>query len=424
MTNWQKIDSYIQNITKQNLPKLSNQHWGEVEKMLDEEFPANKPISGSKYRLPSWVFNLRVVATMLFVVLGLVSPKTTEFGSPKIQSSSVSQENNSITSISTKETVQLVSKQNWVVENHPDLSIPLTQNFQRIPKIESTNLFTEEWNKNLVELIINNQEIQLADINSNSGLKPPIEFPILAYADNSSNGWKSGTVNMPLVDQLDLPSYKGIRNNGFQALSSNKRFRNNQVSIVGATSVSFNKEIDLSRSDKYFGLKYVSQKGPNVYLVSGINYKTIGARDLDVAEKHEIEYDDFGKTYALYEVAPQALHYVELPLLVQFSVSERQNLYGGVAAAWLVNASMNTQMVNDGQPILNPETNWGNDGRFTPYDMSVILGYNTAIFGRLVGGIEYSYGMTDVTKNNYYNNSQVDRTSRLRVKLEYKLSQF
>jgi hypothetical protein len=125
---------------------------------------------------------------------------------------------------------------------------------------------------------------------------------------------------------------------------------------------------------------------------------------------------DFVRKTTITSVATNKLHYVSLPVNMAYRLGQRTQVSAGVGVSILAqseNVVSVTEEVN-GQTTLQEE--FRQDGYvsgFNSVNTYVNLGLNYYISGNTTWGLTYQYGLSDVTRNDFYGNDGMDRNSRL-----------
>lgn len=125
---------------------------------------------------------------------------------------------------------------------------------------------------------------------------------------------------------------------------------------------------------------------------------------------------DFVRKTTTTSVATNKLHYVSLPVNAAYRLGHRTQVSAGVGLSILAqseNVVSVTEEVN-GQTTLQEE--FRQDGYvsgFNGINTYLNVGLNYYISGNTTWGLTYQYGLSDVTRNDFYRNDGMDRNSRL-----------
>ncbi|MEZ4776147.1 MAG: outer membrane beta-barrel protein [Bacteroidia bacterium] len=173
------------------------------------------------------------------------------------------------------------------------------------------------------------------------------------------------------------------------------------------------------------GFRYAYAITPAVRFQTGLTYQSRGGLQADSTYR-SVAFA-FGAETQATTISPQTLHYLEVPLLVDFRLSGRHYVMAGVNVSRLVNSrSLVTK-----QLILPFDTEdqgttreWGYTQGFKPVDVSVMAGYGYYLNKGVRVGIQGNYGLRDITDEKFFLNTTKDRNLQLRLILEYDLVHF
>lgn len=120
---------------------------------------------------------------------------------------------------------------------------------------------------------------------------------------------------------------------------------------------------------------------------------------------------------------PEKLHYVSLPLEIQFRTFAKQRFLLGGQLGYLMGTegSLLTQNTNFYQPVGEPES--VNAPSYVTgvsvWDLSIHTGYELRLSPRWGAAATYHYGLKDVMKDDIFNISGMNRNSRFSVNMTY-----
>lgn len=130
---------------------------------------------------------------------------------------------------------------------------------------------------------------------------------------------------------------------------------------------------------------------------------------------------DFSYTNTITSVATNKLHYLTVPVLAKWRFKNRLQLQAGVGMSVLL-AGTNTITVSEETAVTAQVTKTYNDqgyiagfsrmNGFAQAGIQYWVGEQTAI------AIGFQYGLTDITKNAYFDKAYIDRNSRLTLELK------
>jgi uncharacterized membrane-anchored protein YhcB (DUF1043 family) len=130
---------------------------------------------------------------------------------------------------------------------------------------------------------------------------------------------------------------------------------------------------------------------------------------------------DFNYTNTVTSVATNKLHYFTLPVLAKWRFNDRLQVQAGMGMSVLL-AGTNTITVSEETRVTAQVSKKYNDkgyisgfNRFNTFAQAGVqywIGKQTAI------GVNFQYGLTDITKNAYFGQAYFDRNSRLTIELK------
>lgn len=130
---------------------------------------------------------------------------------------------------------------------------------------------------------------------------------------------------------------------------------------------------------------------------------------------------DFNYINNITSVATNKLHYLTVPLLAKWRLKERMQLQAGTGVSVLL-AGTNTITERQETAVSAQVTRTYNDNgyiagfrrmnAFAQVGMQYWIGKQTAI------GVNFQYGLTDITNNTYFGKAYIDRNSRLTIELK------
>lgn len=171
-----------------------------------------------------------------------------------------------------------------------------------------------------------------------------------------------------------------------------------------------------------FGPRVHYALGKQLSLGSGLHYFS---RDgWQTSKSYISETYSFGVERETTVIETQSLHFAEIPLYVQYHF-EGLRAAVGVSGSYLLGtrSSVDSQQSNY-LSLLGSETDksWGYTKGFNRMDYGLIGAIDVALSTRLYLGVQYNYGLRDLSRNSYYNNNRNDRNQSLRIRFDYRLS--
>lgn len=98
------------------------------------------------------------------------------------------------------------------------------------------------------------------------------------------------------------------------------------------------------------------------------------------------------------------------------------NVMIGAQASYLVNGYHTLKTTNEsisGEIKETEENKFGYMEGYNRFDVGLVVGYEHSIAPRWNLGARFNYGLLDVTKNAYFQNTQMDRNKQFRLYVTY-----
>ena len=141
---------------------------------------------------------------------------------------------------------------------------------------------------------------------------------------------------------------------------------------------------------------------------------------------HVAEFEEtalgFGYNTTLTRIQTNKLHFAYLPVQMNWDFNRRNSLTAGAGVSYLINGlSLVTvsEVDNFSSTELDRFEEWGYIGGYKPINLSLLAGYEFRITPDWTFGLQYQYGLSEITKSDIYGQSREDRNSRLRATLKY-----
>jgi hypothetical protein len=162
---------------------------------------------------------------------------------------------------------------------------------------------------------------------------------------------------------------------------------------------------------------------------SGLHYHGIGYLKGDSQTSNATTYD-FGSTTTITTTKPRFLHYIALPLMIQFHLNDKNAILAGGSLSYLLNAK---SKVEENTTYIRPidtafvSQNSSNDyytKTFNPFDAAVSIGYRRKISSHFSIVAIADFGLLDIKRNSFFMKNTVERNSGLQLILSYNLFDF
>lgn len=233
----------------------------------------------------------------------------------------------------------------------------------------------------------------------------PVQDP---FAPVGHNGWAiERNSNSPVWEAAVPASFNLIG-----GLNIAQAYRNNGV-----------KDMESASADFFAGLQFRMTLNGRWAYQGGLLYSRRGALN---AHRSFDAYDyNFGLVHTHTEVTSQKLHWLEMPLGVEYSLATRHYLESGAYLAYLLSAtnSVTTTVTHQFAPegVRETRTAQGYDQAFARWDYGLYAGYGFRLNPYTALGLRVSYGFADNTRNEEFSVVSLDNNLQARLYLTYSL---
>lgn len=162
---------------------------------------------------------------------------------------------------------------------------------------------------------------------------------------------------------------------------------------------------------------------------SGVYYNGIGYLKGDSKTSSSTTYD-FGSKTTITTTKPHFLHYIAIPLTIQYHFNDKNAILAGASLSYLLNAKSNMEEnITYVRPVdsLATENSSIDNSRakvFNAFDAAVGIGYRRKISYRFSIIAIASFGLVDIKPNTFFLQNAVERNSGLKLMLTYNLFDF
>lgn len=167
------------------------------------------------------------------------------------------------------------------------------------------------------------------------------------------------------------------------------------------------------------GLRYDHQVSERFGLSAGVYYSRLGhmGQTTHISTRTRLK---FGEETEVTEISALQIHYLLLPLKLNYSLSRRDVLSVGYTLAYLLDVDSRveqyTTRLNDpGTRVVSREK--GYSSGFSPYDGQIALGYRRNLYSIWYVSGEFFYGLRDLKNNEVYATDAFERIYGLRLSL-------
>jgi hypothetical protein len=168
-------------------------------------------------------------------------------------------------------------------------------------------------------------------------------------------------------------------------------------------------------------------------LSSGIQYNGIWYLKGDAKTAKTTIYDFGSTTTIITTTKPGFLHYIAVPLTIQYHFNDKNAILAGGSFSYLLNAKSKVEehITRVGPAVASTPVSADNSSNsdyntkaFNPFDAVIGVGYRRKISTRfLITGIA-NFGLLDVKQNSFSLKNTIERNSGLRVILSYTIFDF
>lgn len=251
---------------------------------------------------------------------------------------------------------------------------------------------------------------KMAKVN-NSHLKENLKkFPLIESLLNLSLD-APVAVNKTLKDDNTKPIHSGQRKfefgcvGGVQVSQRYKNDKNSGMAFSPVAGIYF----------RYFVFKGVSLNSELLYQYSsGITVDT---------SVESTEYD-FGYQQHTTKYVSKGMHYLEWPVYFDIPLFGRQGITAGVQADYLINVLSDVTEINSSSlsnTTQSTRKEYGYKQGLNDLDFQILIGYRFDFNEKLKLQFRSYYGLTDVTKNEYFGNARASKNLGVKIMLQYKL---
>lgn len=177
-----------------------------------------------------------------------------------------------------------------------------------------------------------------------------------------------------------------------------------------------------------FGISMIHYFNQKWSVNAGLQYSNIAY--LKTNTFNSVTNYSFGVTTNTSIFKPYTLHYVGVPLYVNYHVTEKNAIFAGVGFSYLMN---NKIRVQSGQSYtitpsyvqnISSSPNEIRNGFYNNFDVSIAAGYRRKLNGHFSIAPVFYFGLTDIKKDSFFGLNQFERNSGLKLILSYSIFDF
>jgi hypothetical protein len=133
---------------------------------------------------------------------------------------------------------------------------------------------------------------------------------------------------------------------------------------------------------------------------------------------------DFGYTSDVVQIKTNDLHYIAVPVFMQYNINKKNSIVFGATNYMLFTVSNNYSTYKESygnkQNISSTKT-FGYSAGFNPYDIGLLLGYKRKLFNNISIGLYMNYGLMNLKRKGYYTENSFNKNISGQVMLTYRL---
>lgn len=162
---------------------------------------------------------------------------------------------------------------------------------------------------------------------------------------------------------------------------------------------------------------------PTWGLSAGLNYFEKNKVNSDKIFHSEYYAGEFGKRSEDIRIDVIKLHYLQVPMMLHFHLSDpEKQVQVGLSYNHLLTSLSNvttSSQVTGEALIANSKQEYGYINGFKNQDIAILLGFAYPLGNHLQGVIHIQYGLEDITKNTYYENTALDKNIGIQAFIKY-----
>lgn len=256
--------------------------------------------------------------------------------------------------------------------------------------------------------------------------------PLLANADSrTEQGVRLATLGANLFINNGLSNELSPAQNGFVYLDSYKKPKpviKHRLGILGGLNLAQGFESGTNAGDLsaniFGGVSYNYFIHPSWVLHADVLYQA--RTGIETAKVLQSKTYNFGSTTDVLTMHNKRLHYIELPVHLGYRITQKTQLLAGINLAYLAGCS--NEMVHEHKSPFESWTKTTAENSIPEGMNRIDLGLSAGIAYEFTPAIEFgarmNYGLTDVTDNDYFSSSTIDRNLQMRFHVAYRFLRF
>jgi len=192
-----------------------------------------------------------------------------------------------------------------------------------------------------------------------------------------------------------------------------------QLGLVGLINLpNYNQPFSLNNFT--LGASISKNISTNLGIRTGLSYSQYTG-DFGSRQYNKTLYD-FGITFQTTRISAYQLNYLELPIAFYYSFEKKSELQFGFSGGLLLQSLNKVSIIKTGdQNSVETFNQKGYVSAYTPYDFSLISGYNYAITKHLSLQITGKVGLLDISNNRIFRSEHKNKINAISLGLHYAL---
>lgn len=196
--------------------------------------------------------------------------------------------------------------------------------------------------------------------------------------------------------------------------------KKNELGILAGVNInpSLNASFSGISGSEVLGVTYSRYLNAGFSLQANLLYSA--RSEVNTLKKFDAKYYDFGSKTEQISIENKRLVYLELPIMVNYSVAKHNVMVGG-SMNYLLTAynDVHTTITEGGMEETNTTKEWGYVNGFNSFDFALVAGYEYLLMPNWSIGGRVNYGLTDITKNDYFKSNSYDNNMQFRIYVKY-----
>lgn len=171
------------------------------------------------------------------------------------------------------------------------------------------------------------------------------------------------------------------------------------------------------------GINVFNNVTSNISLSFGLYYSSVSHLSYSSYTSRVVRLS-FGEESDVTVFTPVKLHYVAVPLRINYNLTAKNTIGAGCNIAYLINVENEIENYKVKQGLKYNQTYQRTRGYtegFAKYDAQVSVFYKRTFCPKLAANIELFYGLTDIKENDFFGDGVFERNSGIKLTLVYNI---